>query len=1017
MATTDDEIEAIAVDMHLPATSPSLPSVVVYAILQAMEDGRDVAAFLAALPDETLPPELAALRDLGAVVDLADHWPFVRVVHVPTEYARVAIAALPAFGGVLIDPGFAALAWLDAELPPATLVYLVLDPSVSGVPGAFAFNWGDCITHVIVHGHTVAPDPIPDILAHCMHVQSVSIVSATTPAAAAAYLGAIVTTDLRTLSVHVASTGALDTSGIVAWLHGLKAISLSITCDTVDDPTALAHAIHACATMWSLSLDGAMDVQGALVRSPYHLHHIRTLTLVQSTDQYVDVFAKLHPDNIGHFSLKKAQGHALAVPRTMGALRKCAVLENIALVHVHISTMSARLRDCFWLASATFQQTTFENPQDVVATMRWLSTSRHLRSVDLDGTVLGRAGVVELARALPLWMATGLKTLALRGSQINDKDAIVLAVALASGRNRRPLTIAMTGNQLTAASAPALLTALAACCDVTLHVGSIFVDSEHSATADATETKRVCTREAATRSPSLPSVVVYLILEALRDGKSVTAFLSALPPLTLPPELIALRDLGAVVDLACHWPVLHITKIPIQYARLGAAALPVFAGVYIDTGFTALDWLDATPQRAVTLVVDPSVPGTLTTFAYNWGNRITNVVVKGHKVKPDPIPDLLGRCVNVQSASIESAATQAAAAAYLAALSTQHLRTLKVTANGTGLLDTSAIVAWLQEPSATSLHLACASVTDPRALASAIRACATLSTLHLDGVVDVQAALATASGTFDHDVSGLSLRSSSGEHGIPILANLDRTKVVSFALENTHANVLLVANALSTIGECTALETVTLTKWSLPAVTTTTGACPRLVTATLRQLTCVPTSVPRIIRWLSTSRRLTDVDFTGTVLGSDGVLELARALPAWMARGLQTLQLEATGLNDKDAIVVAIALASNRNRNPLTIHLTGNQFTMASAPVLLTTLGASRDVTLHLNGPLEYSKYIPYPYDEDDPYGRHLARYNQRVEDSHILGDLIEAHKLRYVSPGTYMSPSRTSSPWHPICL
>ncbi|KDO24979.1 hypothetical protein SPRG_09708 [Saprolegnia parasitica CBS 223.65] len=198
------------------------------------------------------------------------------------------------------------------------------------------------------------------------------------------------------------------------------------------------------------------------------------------------------------------------------------------------------------------------------------------------------------------------------------------------------------------------------------------------------ETKRVCTREAATRSPSLPSVVVYLILEALRDGKSVTAFLSALPPLTLPPELIALRDLGAVVNLACHWPVVHITKIPIQYARLGVAALPVFAGVYIDAGFTALDWLDATPQKAVTLVVDPSVPGTLTTFAYNWGDGITAVVIKGHKVAPDPIPDMLGRCVNVQSASIEGAATQAAAAAYLAALSTQHLRTLKVTANGTG---------------------------------------------------------------------------------------------------------------------------------------------------------------------------------------------------------------------------------------------------------------------------------------------------------------------------------------------
>ncbi|EQC30320.1 hypothetical protein SDRG_11897 [Saprolegnia diclina VS20] len=394
--------------------------------------------------------------------------------------------------------------------------------------------------------------------------------------------------------------------------------------------------------------------------------------------------------------------------------------------------------------------------------------------------------------------------------------------------------------------------------------------------ADATETKRVCVRKAVTRSPSLPSAVVYLILEALRDGKSVTAFLAALPPMTLPPELIALRDLGAVVNLAQHWPVAQITEIPLQYARLGMPALPVFAGVYIESGFTALHWLDATPKRAVTLIVDPSVPGTLTTFVYNWGDRITAVVIKGHKVHPDPIPDMLVRCVNVQSASIEGAETQAAAAAYLTAPSKQHLRTLKVTANATGSLDTSAIVAWLQGPSATSLDLACASVRDPAALASAVQACATLSTLRLDGVVDVQAALATGS---LHHVTLLSLRSSSGEHGIPILATLDRTKILSFTFENTHADVLPVANAIRTMGECTALETMTLTKWRLSAVTTT-GACPRLVTATLRQLTCAPTSVSKIIQWLSTSRRLTHVDFAGTVLGNEGVLELARALPA-----------------------------------------------------------------------------------------------------------------------------------------
>ncbi|EQC29953.1 hypothetical protein SDRG_12235 [Saprolegnia diclina VS20] len=87
-----------------------------------------------------------------------------------------------------------------------------------------------------------------------------------------------------------------------------------------------------------------------------------------------------------------------------------------------------------------------------------------------------------------------------------------------------------------------------------------------------------------------------------------------------------------------------------------------------------------------------------------------------------------------------------------------------------------------------------------------------------------------------------------------------------------------------------------------------------------------------------------------TVLGREGVVALARALPAWMARGLKTLQLSGTGLNDKDALVLAVALVPNRNQRPLTIDLTANgRLTIASAPVLLTTLSACYDVTLLLN--------------------------------------------------------------------
>ncbi|KDO24988.1 hypothetical protein SPRG_09718 [Saprolegnia parasitica CBS 223.65] len=159
-------------------------------------------------------------------------------------------------------------------------------------------------------------------------------------------------------------------------------------------------------------------------------------------------------------------------------------------------------------------------------------------------------------------------------------------------------------------------------------------------------TKRVCQRAT---SPRLPCVVLHGILAMLKDGRDVAALLAALPAEMLSPELVALRDLSAVVDLADHWPVVHVTTIPIEHTRLGIAALPAFAGIYVDPGIAAVAWLDATlpPRMPLTLAVDPSVLGTQSAFAYAWGDRVTTVIVHGHDIQPDAIPDLLGRCVNV----------------------------------------------------------------------------------------------------------------------------------------------------------------------------------------------------------------------------------------------------------------------------------------------------------------------------------------------------------------------------------
>ncbi|KDO19482.1 hypothetical protein SPRG_14665 [Saprolegnia parasitica CBS 223.65] len=229
--------------------------------------------------------------------------------------------------------------------------------------------------------------------------------------------------------------------------------------------------------------------------------------------------------------------------------------------------------------------------------------------------------------------------------------------------------------------------------------------------AGDTKDEGLCARQAATLT-CLPSTAIYAILETTAIGKDVAALLTALPVSTLPPELVALRDLGAVVDLAHHWPVVRVAEIPIEHAHLAIAALPAFAGVHVDVGFAALAWLDAKlpPMKPVTLVVDPSVLGMLSAFAYAWGGLVTNVLINSHEVQPDPTPDILARCVNVQKVTI-TVLKRVTAAAYLAVLPTRHL--LEMTMKAAGALDVAAIIAWLQGPSAMSLDLTCTSVSDP----------------------------------------------------------------------------------------------------------------------------------------------------------------------------------------------------------------------------------------------------------------------------------------------------------------
>ncbi|EQC29954.1 hypothetical protein SDRG_12236 [Saprolegnia diclina VS20] len=446
-------------------------------------------------------------------------------------------------------------------------------------------------------------------------------------------------------------------------------------------------------------------------------------------------------------------------------------------------------------------------------------------------------------------------------------------------------------------------------------------------------TKRVYQRAPA---PSLPCVILHGILDMVDNGRDVAALLSALPGLTLPPELVALRDLGAVVNLADHWPVVQVAKIPIQHARLGIAALPVFTGIKLGSGDAALAWLD--------VALPTTMPVTLSVSGKDFGTS--------YRLCVRPAQDILARCVNVQSVSIVSEISPAATAAYVAAISATHLQSLDINAWAQPMVDACAIVAWLQGPNAASLTLGCDSVRDPMALASAIQNCSTLSSLRLVEAVDVQAALVASAGNLHH-VTALSLR----QFGVgdqlarDLLMKLDHSKVRSFALDLAPVDdddETPVADVLTALAECSLLEALCLDKLRLSTVPTS-GNCAQLSTVAVRAATFeTPDDVITLIQWLSTSQRLTSLDLSETSLGQAGVAALTEALPAWIARGLASLTLRATGLSDKDAAKLAAAIVSSHKRQHLAIDLTDNELTPYSVQLLTTTLGTTPNVTLSL---------------------------------------------------------------------
>ncbi|KDO24978.1 hypothetical protein SPRG_09707 [Saprolegnia parasitica CBS 223.65] len=229
-------------------------------------------------------------------------------------------------------------------------------------------------------------------------------------------------------------------------------------------------------------------------------------------------------------------------------------------------------------------------------------------------------------------------------------------------------------------------------------------------------------------------------------------------------------------------------------------------------------------------------------------------------------------------------------------------------------------------------------------------------------------------------ITPLALSQDATQHAIDILGKVDWPSLRYLSVRNTREIVIPLYDIANALSACSSLKSVTLYHWLLPGAHFT-GVCPHLSTASLCRLTC-------------------NAEFVATLrhrAREEGVLALARALPAWMARGLETLRLDNTGLHDKDAIVLAVALASGKNRRPLTVDLFANNMTIASAPGLLTALGACRNVTLRFGA----------------DFAQRSIWSGHRLDGDENIRDLIRTHQLQYVvSEHTFSSPSRVSSPW-----
>ncbi|KDO22892.1 hypothetical protein SPRG_12029 [Saprolegnia parasitica CBS 223.65] len=474
-AADDLEVKAPRVDV-VRSHVLHLPEVLLQHILTIIA-WEDVAAFVEAVPTASQPAALQRLTMLAGVVDLHDHWPRINLFKIPDKHLRLALTALPAFSSIKVD---AVSVWQAVERLAVTRRELIdalglgrqLELTWADYSGAaphvalsdIVSAWSDRVTAVEVFMFDPPTDTtVRDALARCVNVQRAGFYCREDSTTINACVDAVMTpAHIHLESLKVCTRGAYNADCIVAWLQTPYAKALDLSCSTVHCNGCLAKAIATSPGLTSpgltsLKIQGDDELLRALAK--YDLHRL-TRVQIEMTPCALDVLRRLDATKVT--SLNVGGGHGQYADAFGDVLAGFSALERLTLADPLPSNFGAGT--CHRLVAyhgLVHDETVMQQ------FAQWLGTARALKRLCLSNSL--RVPLNALGSILPQLMQRGLEYCEFSAHAASPAIAELLANALMyRRRHARRLTIHLQTLSLDALEV--LLSALATCRNVTLHV-------------------------------------------------------------------------------------------------------------------------------------------------------------------------------------------------------------------------------------------------------------------------------------------------------------------------------------------------------------------------------------------------------------------------------------------------------------------------------------------------------------------------------------------------------------------